>query len=292
MKLPARLAGSKARCPKCKNVFLIPASEGDVEAEAIAQPPASPPVDQQIDEPDRDPPIAAPTVPSTPEPLDAVATGPSNAPDSIGPPQDVAPNETTLPVAQAVPVDQATGSIPMATPVIEPTTAQNAMPEVGVVAPRKIRRRSKSGLKGMMGFILGLFALLGCLAILAGVGYWLSTRGPQNGTVVVNIPVEHRSECVLFVDGEDREINRVGQIEMVLAAGAHEIELRRLGFEPHKMQALVIARKDISITPNWIPVTEDDAAVDQPEIPQRQTPEETATELESPEEPVKEPATE
>lgn len=195
MKLPAKLASSKARCPKCKKVFLIPEGEGDVEAVAIAQPPASPPVDQPREEPDRNPPITAPKVQSNPEPSDAVATEPDNAPGSIGSPQDVGPYEATLPVAQAVPVDQATGSIPMATPVIA-TTAQDATPEVGVVAPTKVRRRSKSGLKGMMGFILGLFALLGCLAILAGVGYWLSTRGPQNGTVVVDIPVEHRLSLI------------------------------------------------------------------------------------------------
>ena len=251
MKLPAKLAGSKARCPKCKNVFLIPKEETQPtinNAAAVAQPPSGQPVD---DETSRNPPPPAPeNLPGSGPGSDAVIE-PANTPPFIAPPQNVV-NETTLPVAQAVPIDQPAGSVPMATPVVTPDSSPVAAPVVGVVAP-KIRRR-KSGAKGFLGFILGLLALMGCLAILGGVGYWLTTRGPQNGTVAIAIPVEHRKDCVLFVDGGDRAINRVGKIELLLAAGTHEIELRRLGFEPLKMQLLVTARKELPVTPRWTPV--------------------------------------
>ena len=217
MKLPAKLAGSKARCPKCKKVFLIPATGGSEDTKVGEEP-------------------------------------------QVPPPQAAAVDEAALPVAQAIPVDQPAGAVPMATAVVEPNGTQS----VGVVAPTTVRRRNK-GAKGMMGFILGLFALMGCLAILAMFGYWLSTRGPQNGKVVINIPVEHRKECVLFVDGEDREISRLGPVEMTLSKGAHELELRRLGYEPQKMQVLVAARQELPIQPKWIPVQEPEVAT--PSLP-------------------------
>jgi len=272
MKLPAKLAGSKARCPKCKKVFLIQAveSESDVPADADV---SSPVVNESNEAPASPPEPIQPGPEQVEEPVIAeLAEAP---PSTVGPPQVAndanEPMEAALPVAQAVPVEsigQPVESVPMATPVIE----SNATPGVGVVAPTKVRR-PKSGAKGMMGFILGLFALLGCLAILAAVGYWLSTRGPQNGTVVIDIPVEHRSDCVLFVDGDDREISRVGPIEVLLAKGAHEVELRRLGFERIKMQVLVAARQELPIHPKWIPepeetsdaVTEPAPSVDRPE---------------------------
>ena len=230
LNLPARLAGSKARCPKCKAGFQIPAAVG---AEQSKEPPA-PPSDSE-----REPPIDPPAQPATNEPI----------------------NEPTLPVAQAIPLDPSTAAVPMATPVM----AADAMPGVEAVSPVSRIRQRKTGLQGMMGFLLGLFALLGCLAILGTVAFWLSTRGPQNGTVVIDIPVENRSDCFLCVYAGDRKISRIGPIELLLAKGAHEIELRRLGYEPLKMQVLVAARKELPIIPKWIPVAEAEESPNPPE---------------------------
>ena len=229
LNLPAKLAGSKARCPKCKEVFQIPATAEAEEA----------PID----------------------PVQPAASEPTNQPTSE--------SEPTLPVAQAIPLDSSTAVVPMATPVM----AADAMPGVEAVSPVSRIRQRKTGLQGMMGFLLGLFALLGCLAILGTVAFWLSTRGPQNGTVVIDIPVENRSDCFLFVDGGDRKISRIGPIELLLAKGAHEIELRRLGYEPLKMQVLVAARKELPIIPKWIPVAEaEEPNPPEPEKPPRPEP--------------------
>ena len=248
LNLPAKLAGSKARCPKCKKIFLIPK-----ESTESASGPYG----------------------SIKSPKEATDGSPASTP--------VAQTDanSNAPIAEAIPVDGIVDSIPMATPVETTVQSEDAgsgptnsdeysanageLPQatVAISAPATstLRRRPR-GWQAVMGFVLGAFALLGCLAILAGIAYWLTTRGPQNGKVVIDIPVEHRSSCALFVDGEDFEIDRLGPVQVTLIKGSHQIEIRRLGFQPIRLQVLVNPRQEIPVQPEWIPLPDEDLSDD------------------------------
>ena len=231
LNLPTKLAGSKGRCPKCKKVFLIPSGEANVSVQGSTSKP--PPEVSDVEDP---------TAPSM--------------------------DTERIPVAEAIPTEESDTSVPLATPVSATQSLQDVhraapftsdeVPQatVSISAPTTVRRR-RDGWQTFMGFVLGVFALLGCLAILAGLGYWLSTRGPQNGKVLIQIPVEHRKDCALFIDGADQEIQRLGDIEITLMKGSHLIELRRIGFEPLKLQVIVTARQKLPITPQWTPVSQE-----------------------------------
>ncbi len=263
LKVSEKLAGTKVRCPHCKTVLLIPAGPAGQSPHSAGPPPvaASPPPDvtanpvppasESKPRISAEPPVALPlTAVPMAIPLPAVAAGfaaPSAKAGSSpkGPLQE--PDTAAAgPPAPAVPLAQpmAHPGIPQAVAIAEIVPPSETLPVIQL-------RSRYHGWGNVIFAAMGLSVLTACLLLLATFLFWLATRGPQIGTLVVKIPLEIRDECELVIDDQVREMDAHGRLEFRLPAGQHHVRVNRLGHLPVEKSLQLPAGKESAFTPTW-----------------------------------------
>ena len=270
LRVSEKLAGTKARCPNCQSVLLIPAAAAPtgLPPNRPTPPAAESPPPQAIANqvgPRRRNPAATGHRAARRFAADGSAHGDSLAGGCAAPP--AAANEAPGVAAPATGPGPLAAEPQLAQPLLSPAVPQ-AIAIAEIVPPSEtipiIQTRSRSHGWGNIVFaVMGLAVLTSCLLLLATFLFWLATRGPQLGTLVVKIPLEIRGECELVIDDQVRKIDAYGPLEFVLPAGQHTVRVKRLDHLSVETSLQLPAGKDVDFTPAWSAATDaEDVGVD------------------------------
>ena len=259
-KVDAAWAGKKARCPKCRAVFLVPTEPPDEGGAAVSASPTS------VPEHDTASPKLSPTVSAEFDTTAVRNAQPAAGPEFAKTTPDANPKATKMAAPLAIPVaappspkaipvadlpQSYVADVPVARPIDAPTATFNNIQVRAEPALSRTRAQRGSGRREWLVWAGGLGLLTACLGTLSWLGLWLATRTEPQAVVVVDLSPAFRHESAVLVDGERQELPVAGPVELRLIPGTHQLTVRRRGFEPVTTTLELTRRQRLQFQPQW-----------------------------------------
>ncbi len=269
-KIDAKFAGRKAKCPKCTAVVLVPgtAVAGSTTSTSTVVPPstpatAAPPPSRTAPPKATAAPVAAAAPAAIPPTASASAPPPRRPAVAATPPALPQPTEPPVSLGEPSPaaiftvsdgpknhadgVALATGSSSGSAPYTRKKTANNLPVILAAVGALVLLALGGTIFGGL--YVAGVFD---SAPTKNGLASRPKTGQVKTGVLINWTPAERKGGSVT-IDGKPVPLPAIGDVEYPLAAGQHEILLRRRGYEPIDATVTVTDGQRASVATEWKP---------------------------------------